>query len=216
MYLTRLELDTRKRNTMKALVSPNMLHGAIEAAFPGERTRKLWRIDKVGQHCYLLLLSDKEPMLKHAVEQFGFPSKERQWETKDYQTLLERIENDTVWRFRLVANPTKSSSNGRDKRGSIHAHNTPFYQKKWLLERCEKNGFLVKEDQINVIESKWQRFYKGMERRKPVTLLSVTYEGILRVTDAENFQKVLLEGMGRGKAFGMGMLTIAKAGDGIR
>lgn len=216
MYLTRMELDTRKRNTMKALVSLNMLHGAIEAAFPGERTRKLWRIDRVGQHCYLLLLSDKEPVLKHAAEQFGFPEREKPWETKDYHSLLKRVEKDTVWRFRLVANPTKSSSNRKDKRGTIHAHNTIFYQKKWLLERCEKNGFLVKEDQVAVTESKWQRFYKGMERRMPVTLLSVTYEGILSVTDAEEFQKTLLEGMGRGKAYGMGMLTIAKAGDGIR
>lgn len=47
-------------------------------------------------------------------------------------------------------------------------------------------------------------------------LLSVTYEGILKVTDAEKFQKILIEGIGRGKAFGMGMLTIAKVGDEIR
>lgn len=201
---------------MKALVSPNMFHGAIEAAFPGERTRKLWRIDKVGQHCYLLLLSDKKPMFEHAVEQFGFPTKEKKWETKGYHTLLEKVENDTIWRFRLVANPTKSYANGSGKRGKVHAHNTPFYQQKWLLERSEKNGFLVNEDHVTIIESRWQRFYKGLERRKPVILLSVTYEGVLIVKDAEKFKKALLEGIGRGKAFGMGMLTIAKAGDEIR
>lgn len=210
MYLTRLELDTRKRNTMKAFVSPNLFHGAVEAAFPGERTRKLWRIDKIGHHCYLLLLSDKEPMFEHMVKQFGLSEKERGWETKDYQILLNKIENDTVWRFRLVANPTKSFTNESGKRGSIHAHNTPYYQKKWLMDRCEKNGFLVKEEEFSVVESKWQRFYKGGERKKPVILLAVTYEGILRIIDEEKFQKVLLEGMGRGKAFGMGMLTIAK------
>ena len=83
------------------------------------------------------------------------------------------------------------------------------------MERCEKNGFLVKEDFI-VLESKWQKFYKGTERKRAVILLSVTYEGILKVTDAEKFQKILIEGIGRGKAFGMGMLTIAKVGDEIR
>ena len=40
MYLTRMELDTEKRNTMKAMISPNLFHGAVEAAFPGKRTRK--------------------------------------------------------------------------------------------------------------------------------------------------------------------------------
>lgn len=216
MYLTRLELDTGKRNTMKALVSPNLFHGGIEAAFPGERTRKLWRIDKIGRHCYLLLLSDKEPMFEHMVTQFGLSEKERGWETKDYQILLNKVESDTVWRFRLVANPTKSFANESGKRGSIHAHNTPYYQKKWLIDRCERNGFLVKEEGFTILESKWQRFHKGAERKKPVVLLAVTYEGILKVTDAEKFQRVLLEGIGRGKAFGMGMLTIAKIGDEIK
>lgn len=210
MYLTRLELDFRKRNTMKALVSPNLFHGAIEAAFPGERTRKLWRIDKIGHHYYLLLLSEKEPKLENMVMQFGLSEKESGWETKDYQILLDKIKNKTVWRFRLVANPTKSFANESGKRGSIHAHTTPYYQKKWLIDRCERNGFLVKEDEFTVLESKWQRFYKGTERKKPVILLAVSYEGVLRVTDVEKFQKVLLEGMGRGKAFGMGLLTIAK------
>lgn len=201
---------------MKAMVFPNMFHGAIEAAFPGERTRKLWRIDKIGEQCYLMLLSDKEPIFEHAAKQFGFLENEKKWETKDYHTLLNRVENDTIWRFRLVANPTKSVSNGSGKRGSVHAHNTPYHQKKWLIERCEKNGFLVKEEEFSVLESKWYRFYKGVERKKAVTLLAATYEGILRVTDAEMFRKVLLEGVGRGKAFGMGMLTIAKSGDETR
>lgn len=210
MYLTRMELDTRKRNTMKALVSPNLFHGAVEAAFPGERTRKLWRIDRLGEHCYLLLLSDKEPRLEHAAEQFGLPNSGSPWETKDYGILLERIKNNTIWRFRLTANPTICSKNGNGERGTIHAHITPFYQKKWLLDRCDKNGFSIAENEFSVTERRWQRFYKGADRKKPITFLSVTYEGILTVIDAEVFHRALTEGMGRGKAFGMGMLTVMR------
>ena len=33
MYLTRMELDVNKRDTRKALMSPNLLHGAIESSF---------------------------------------------------------------------------------------------------------------------------------------------------------------------------------------
>ena len=64
-----------------------------------------------------------------------------------------------------------------------------------------------------MVESKWQRFYKGAERKNPVTLLAVTYEGVLTVTNAEKFCETLVNGIGRGKAFGMGMLTVVKAGD---
>ena len=213
MYLTRMELDIGKRNTMRALVSPNIFHGAIEAAFPGEKDRKLWRIDNISQRCYLLILSPQEPMLEHAVKQFGLSGNVNQWETKDYKKLLDKVENDTIWRFRLVANPTKSVIDEKGNRGSVHAHNTPFYQKKWLIERCEKNGFMVTEEQFSVMESKWYEFYKGSDKRKRVTLLSVTYEGILSVMDSEKFKRTLIEGIGRGKAYGMGMLTVAKVGD---
>ena len=213
MYLTRMEIDTRRRNTMKALVSPNLIHGAIEAAFPGERTRKLWRIDQLGKHCYVLLLSDKEPNLQNAAEQFGVLDADKKWETKDYNKLLERIEDNTVWHFRLTANPTKCCKNENGGRGIVRAHITPFHQEKWLQERSEKNGFSLKADDFFVVESKWQRFYKGAERKKPVTLLAVTYEGVLTVTNAEKFCETLVNGIGRGKAFGMGMLTVVKAGD---
>jgi CRISPR system Cascade subunit CasE len=80
------------------------------------------------------------------------------------------------------------------------------------MERCEKNGFCVGEDDFLVTKSSWQRFYKGKERRKQVSILAVTYEGILKVTDEELFRKALINGLGRGKAFGMGMLTVVKEG----
>lgn len=197
---------------MKALSSPNLFHGAIEAAFPGERIRKLWRIDNLGGHCYILLLSDRKPQLEHAAEQFGIMNPNKLWEIKDYDNLLGRIEDDTVWHFRLTANPTKCCRTEQGERGTVRAHITTFYQKKWLMERGEKCGFSVKETDFLVMESSWKRFYKGTQRKKPVTLLAVTYEGILKVTDAEKFRKTLTDGLGRGKAFGMGMITVMKAG----
>ena len=43
---------------------------------------------------------------------------------------------------------------------------------------------------------------------RPVTLLAVTYEGVLQVTDAERFRAMLCQGMGRGKAYGLGLMTV--------
>ena len=42
-------------------------------------------------------------------------------------------------------------------------------------------------------------------------MLAVTYEGMLTVTDPLLFRKVLVNGLGREKAYGMGMLTVVKA-----
>ena len=80
-FLTRFELDFKKRSTMKALVSPNLFHGAVESSFPGERKRCLWRIDSLAGRNYLLLLSSEKPNLEHAVKQFGVDNAEQLWET---------------------------------------------------------------------------------------------------------------------------------------
>ena len=99
MYLTKMELDTGKRETRKALISPNLLHGAIESSFPGERERRLWRIDEYQGHYYLLLLSSQVPDLTAAARQFGLDGNGPAWRTKSYDPLLARIRNHSIWQY---------------------------------------------------------------------------------------------------------------------
>ena len=73
MYLSRIELDTSRRSTMKALDMPNLMHGAVESSFAGERARNLWRIDPLQGKLYLLLLSPAKPDLQGLAQQFGVP-----------------------------------------------------------------------------------------------------------------------------------------------
>ena len=67
MYLSRVELDPTRRSTMAALSAPQKLHGAVESAFAGERRRRLWRLDRLGERVYLLLLSEDAPELSGVV-----------------------------------------------------------------------------------------------------------------------------------------------------
>lgn len=211
MYLTRMELDVGKRDTRKALLSPSLFHGAIESSFRGERERRLWRIDELQGRYYLLLLSEQTPDLSHMANQFGVEESGQLWQTKSYDALLERIRAGSVWQFRLTANPTKSvKSPEMGRRGTVCAHITPEYQLKWLLDRCETHGFSINPEEVIVSKSQWQRFYKGDQRKRPVSLLSVAFEGILTVTDEARFRKTLIEGIGRGKAFGLGLLTVIR------
>lgn len=105
MYLSRVELDPTRRSTMAALSAPQKLHGAVESAFAGERRRRLWRLDRLGERLYLLLLSEDAPELSGVVEQFGTGAVA---ETRSYDPLLQRVEPGSCWQFRLTANPTKS------------------------------------------------------------------------------------------------------------
>ena len=45
-----------------------------------------------------------------------------------------------------------------------------------------------------------------------MSILGATFEGILTVTDPELFCRALTEGIGRGKAYGMGMMTVMAYG----
>ena len=209
MYLSRIELDVKRQNTMRALVSPSRFHGAIEKASTDERNRKLWRIDSLGGRCYLMILSEKEENWKPVADQYG--AEGAQVESRNYNTLLNRIQQNSEWHFLLRANPTiaKKEKGNIKSRGKVLACFSNELQKKWLLERAEKNGFSLNEEDFLVTEKKWYSFYKGNEKKNHhVRMLAITYEGILTVTDVSLFRNALTKGIGREKAYGMGMLTI--------
>ncbi len=213
MYMTRMRLDLSSRQTMKALVAPNLFHGAIERAFEGERKRNLWRIDNLNGASYLILLSTDIPNLTSMVHKFGVKGSAPEWETRDYTPLLERIQSGSKWHFRLVANPTKSCEKREGDilvRGKVHAHVSVKYQEAWLSERAEKYGFSIKPDEFAVVYSQWYKFHKGTDGGRLISMLAVTYEGSLTVTDVDLFRQTLTTGIGRGKAYGMGLLTIIR------
>ena len=203
MYLSRAELDPTR------LISPQKFHGAVENAFAGARRRRLWRLDQLGEKLYLLLLSEERPDLSGVVEQFGTGAAP---ESRNYDPLLARITPGSRWQFRLAANPTKSCKDAQKPaaRGTVAAHCTTQYQKQWLLERAAKHGFAVSEGSFAVTRKQTYHFKKNGTR--PITLLAVTYEGILQVTDPEAFKALLCEGVGRGKAYGLGLMTILHGG----
>ena len=203
MYLSRIMLDSTRPKTMLALASPNLFHGAIESSVSGERTQKLWRLDSLrGERC-LLILSEEKADWNSVCEQFGIAGMAA--ETKVYDTLLQRITENSRWQFRLRANPTIAVSQA-EKRGKVCAHITTAYQMQWLAERAEKHGFSLKPEEYLVTENKWYSFRKGGTHH--VRMLAVTFEGLLTVTDVELFRHTLTQGIGREKAYGMGLLTV--------
>ena len=217
MYLSRIALNTNRKDTMAALASPQKLHAAVESSFPPsyEKTnRNLWRIDRLNNNIYLLVLSAKKPDFLHIIDQFGWPGAEQKWEAKDYTTLLGQIKEGQTWQFRLRANPVHCVIKNDDtqkqeekQRGKIYAHVTVEQQSKWLLDRGERYGFKLNIDSFRVVQRDIKRFKRN---NVFITLSIVTYEGILEVTDAALLRSTLTNGVGRAKAYGCGLLTIGK------
>lgn len=212
MYLSRIRLNVRRRETQKALVLLQPMHAAIEQSFNEHGRRNLWRIDWLENNCYLLVLSEQPPDFSKIVERYGYGSDGNGWETKNYSQLLERLKEGQNWQFRLRANPTRSSSKEKNKatgRGRVFAHVTPAQQKQWLIEKAATRGFSLSDETFDVIDTQWDKFSKAEKNKHKITIRTATFEGALAVTDSELFREALLKGIGRAKAYGCGLLTIA-------
>lgn len=79
------------------------------------------------------------------------------------------------------------------------------------MDRAERCGFLLEDNEFQTVWSKWYNFSKKEgDKTANIRLLSVTFEGLLTIADAEKFKETLCKGIGREKAYGQGLMTIIR------
>ncbi|MDP9427568.1 MAG: type I-E CRISPR-associated protein Cas6/Cse3/CasE [Actinomycetota bacterium] len=220
-YLSRVQLNPQRRSGRALLGSPQSMHAAVLAAFPGrlaDRTsqRVLWRLDPAPGAMHLLVVSPELPDFTHVIEQAGWPTL-TSWETREYSPFLERLAAGQTWAFRLTANPTRSRPPAEEQRSQRYGHVTVAQQQEWLARRCVAAGFKVVGvqgpdgrtdalDGVVVRERGTAQFRRGDGR---VTLATATFEGQLVVVDPDALRTTLTGGLGPAKAYGCGLLTLA-------
>ena len=203
MFLSRIELKIRSYATHTLLASPQRIHAVVEGCFIRPegvaKPRTLWRIDTLCERTYLIILSTERPDFTNVLRQYceeGITG-----ETKDYTSVLNSIKTGMQYSYRFVGNPVKKSAK------SIVALVTAEQQLSWLLGKADKSGFKINETSVSIGQSDWQQFYRKKTER-PVELNKIVYEGVLEVTDVEAFIGALINGIGRGKAYGCGLVTV--------
>lgn len=197
MYISQINIDNQIRTAKRALSSPQVMHAIIEKCFETSE-KKLWRLD--GSK--LLVVSDNIPSDPDTALQLS----NSPIQTKNYDLYLSRIKEGERFRFRLTANPVRcipDETNG-NKRGKVVAHVTPEHQMNWLHCRAKKLGFEI--DSLTLKSSEFVKFHKGGH---DVTLKLATFEGVLSIKDAEIMLNTMKTGIGRGKAYGAGLITLA-------
>lgn len=224
MFLTRMQINPERRASRKLLSSPQAMHAAVLAGFPDARPtsegRILWRLDTYGSGRVLLYIaSPAQPDLTHLVEQAGWPTAAA-WETRPYGRMLDTLRIGQRWQFRLTANPTRAGRAPGWGDTKPVGHVTVKQQQQWLLDRAERHGFKVVacagdgmdgEPDIAVVHRAIRRFERNGSR---VTVNIATFEGHLEITDASALRRSLTHGIGRAKAYGCGLMTLARPATG--
>lgn len=201
MYFSKCVLNSVKP------VNPYLLHKKIWQLFPDKADEKrpfLFRVENLGQRGvqHILLQSSYKPQQVQG-ELLLLKSKEVQ---------LNGITNGRRYQFLLRANPTKKIKDISGKTTNQGKVRVPIIDETeiiaWLNRQFEG---IAEIEAVTLVQQDLLYFKKDKENQKHVgKIQTVTYSGILTVKEAEPLINKIKEGIGPAKAFGCGLLTLAK------
>ena len=202
MYLSRIKLDTTRRETKRAVASPQIMHASVEACYDANG-RNLWRLDYLKGEPYLLLVSENVPDFGDFSKQFC--KEGTVGESKPYLPIISQIKAGQKLHFRIKGNTVSSKAGEKDKRGNVVPCRNEREKMEWLTKKAAANGFSLGKDSFELTETGKQKFWRESNQ---VELTYGIFEGLLEVTDTELFATALTQGIGRAKAYGCGLLTV--------
>ena len=202
MYLSRLELRISSPAVRQTLRNCQDMHRTLMKAFDlgREEAGMLFRTVRTDAALLIYVQSMVRPQWER-IEKSGCLCTKMQ----DISALMDKFQENTVLRFSLLACPSKKvKSEGKNSqrvllRGTEDRLN-------WLKRQGEKNGFLLLEAHEAAKEQK----ISGVKPSGEFFLAGVPFEGILQITNAAAFQNAFQNGIGPEKAYGFGMLMIAR------
>lgn len=174
----------------------------------------LFRIDpQPGGRAMILVQSAVKPNWRYAFHNAGYLLAAPP-EVKSFDPSFTKGQR---LRFRLVVNPTRRlSKNSQESDGNpvkeasigkrVPVPTDQLYE--WLARRAEHSGFSIIKGS-STIQTTYIYFKKSDKKDEQSRLRSVRYNGILVVTDPDHFQGTIIHGIGTGKAFGFGLLSVA-------
>lgn len=240
LWLSRLALDLRDRAVHRDVGDSQKMHGRLLEAFAPGTTRAehglLYRLepDPRGDRGRIVALvqSTVVPNWSHLPagylhgDDWAAGGDDLPDPPKPLHEPYRALQAGDVLRFRLRANPTKKIHTTEETRTPGKRATGPNGTRKpltrdelpaWLARKGEQHGFrlLDARHQPDPIAGKEQTGFKGTRPdRTRLTHAAVLFEGVLEITGADLFRAALWGGIGPGKAYGFGLLSIAPAARG--
>lgn len=220
MFLHRIHLDPRCREARRDLSDPYQLHSTLCRAFstPDKKCPEgefLWRIepetDPAG--CPRILVQSKSMPDWAGISVQGWLANADSAIDLKARLKLDSLKAGQRFRFRLRANPCVTR-NGK-RLGLLRTDE----QEVWLERKGKQHGFSLSQlasfdfsespkSRIDVRISQEQMLRGKQHTGNGIRIYSVLYDGVLIVTEPDNFRIALKTGIGNGKAMGLGLMSV--------
>ncbi|WP_373292092.1 type I-E CRISPR-associated protein Cas6/Cse3/CasE [Deinococcus ruber] len=166
-------------------------HTVVIRLLAGHPSRALWRLNSVHE----LIIVTSAPLHVRALG-----ARLRTHVSKPYRPHIRMAEH---YEFQVRLHPIKRRDDaaGKEHIRICEDHEIPgFFEPKAAQHGFHPLAYDLRRERGQVIERQHRR----------VTLPSADFFGILKVSDPEVFQATLLEGIGKKRTFGFGLLQIAR------
>jgi CRISPR system Cascade subunit CasE len=206
MYISKLELNDRDRSVHQDLHNVHRLHQRIMQAFPDEQKDKaradwnvLFRLEPDGH--VVLVQSGDDVLPDWSRLPNGYLLNGDQ--PKLFDLKAEYLQPDRLFHFRLRANPSK-----RDKvSGKTVGLLARSEQLAWLERQAVQNGFCI--ETVDLIPAA-DISGKKKEGVGSIKISTVLFQGILRPQSSALLAHAIQHGIGRGKSYGCGLLSLQR------
>lgn len=195
MILSKIQMDLANQAVVRALADRDLLHKNILDMFPAypggaRNARELMGILFRVEAPVILLQSQIMPVATR------MPAGYKVLGSKDISSTYLSIRDGAEYRFRLEANVCYRNGDGKR-----HGIKEGEGQERWLFRRAERAGFSVVDygaEELPIIRARKGQFH------------AIRFDGVLQVKAVESFVQTLHSGIGQGKVYGLGMISLGK------
>ncbi|MFG1949298.1 type I-E CRISPR-associated protein Cas6/Cse3/CasE [Nonomuraea sp. NPDC048826] len=203
-WLTRIVPEPRSHAAQRDLRDAEALHKRVMSLVPdglGDQARAkagvLYRYDETGTVGPHLLIQTGMP-----IDTTRLPQQYGSLAVRDLTPLLDALNTNMGIRYRIIANTAKRLGRNSDRPGKLVSLRGPEADQ-WWHARAEGNGLILKtliSTSLPDVRSKGKDGVRHAATR---------FDGIALIKDPELVRQAVLKGIGRGKAYGCGLLSIA-------
>ncbi|MEY9935650.1 CRISPR system Cascade subunit CasE [Catenulispora sp. GP43] len=214
VWLTRITLNPRVPQARRDLQDVAQMHRTIMSLFPdalGDTARHaagaLFRTEDTDDGTTVLIQSQIQPDPTALPDGYGTAV------TRSLDPLLDALRPGLPVRYRIIANATRKLGT-HTQAGRPHQI-VPLggpEADQWWQRQAEQAGLQLRTTTATALTSA-TGVRKGNKPAKPQPQrhARTQFDGTATITDAEALRQRLQDGIGRGKSYGCGMLTLAPA-----